>query len=88
MVAFLEACHPLADIDDDSGALMAQDRRKDAFRIGARQRELVGMTDTGRLHFDQHFAFARPFQVHFHDFKRLACGYGNGGACFHIFSPN
>ena len=43
MIALLQRCDARADIDDDSGALMAEDCREDAFRVGPRQGELVGV---------------------------------------------
>src|SRR3546814_6082406 len=56
VIAFLQAFHVGTDVDDDAGALVAEDRREDAFRVGAGQRVLVGMADAGRLDLDQHFA--------------------------------
>jgi hypothetical protein len=64
MIALLHAGHAAADIDHDAGALMAQDRREQAFGIGAGQREFVGMADAGGLDFDQHLALARPLELH------------------------
>ncbi len=40
--------------------------------IGARQRELVGVADAGRLDLDQHLAGLRAFELHGGDFERLA----------------
>ncbi len=37
VVALLDRGHARADIDDDAGAFMAEDRREQAFRIGAGQ---------------------------------------------------
>src|SRR5437764_924881 len=76
-----------ADIDNDASALVAEDRWEEALRIGARQRELVGMTDAGRLDLDQHLAFARAFEVDGCDFKRLAGGKGDSGTGFHEGTP-
>ena len=60
---FFSDGHARADFDDDAGALVAEDRREQAFGIGARERELVGVADAGRLDLDQHFAGLRAFEV-------------------------
>jgi hypothetical protein len=59
MVAGLQRRHAGAHFLNDAGALMAEDRREDAFRVGARAGEFVGVADAGGLDLDQHFAFAR-----------------------------
>ena len=71
------------DIDHDAGALMAEDRREQPFGIGARQRELVGVADAGRLDLDQHLAGLRAFEVDLHDLQRLGLFHGDGGAGLH-----
>lgn len=58
-----------ADIDN-AGALVAEDRREEAFRAGARQGEVIGVADAGRLHLDQHLAGAR-LELYGHDFSGL-----------------
>ena len=88
MIAFFQRGDARADIDHDAGALMAEDGRKQAFRVGARQREFVGMADAGRLDLDQHFAGARAVELDRHDFEWLACLHGNGGAYVHCCSPS
>jgi hypothetical protein len=87
VIALLQRGDAWADIDDDTGAFMAEDGREQAFRIGARQRELVGVADAGRLDLDQHFAGARPVQLNGHDFEWLASLHGNSGAYVHSSSP-
>ena len=57
------AGHAGADLAHDAGAFMAEDRGKQAFRIGARQRVGVGVADAGGLDLDQHFAGLRAFQI-------------------------
>src|SRR6516164_3843440 len=52
VVALCQARDTAPDIDDDAGTFVPQDRRKKPLRIGAGQRELVGMTDPGRLDLD------------------------------------
>ena len=72
VVALFHARHALADIDHHARAFMAEDRRKQSFRIGAGKRELVRMADAGSLHLDQHFAFPRTVEIDLHDLQRLA----------------
>ena len=83
MIAFLDAGHAAADIDHDAGTFMAEDRREQAFGIGAGQREFVGVADAGGLDFDQHLAFARSLELDGRDFKRFAGGESYGGANVH-----
>ena len=63
VVAFLHDGHARPDIDDNAGALMAQNGREQPFRIGAGQREFVGVADTGGLHLDQHLAGLRSVEA-------------------------
>jgi hypothetical protein len=72
-----------ADIDDDAGALMAEDRRKQPLGVGARQGEFVGVADAGRLDLDQHLAGARAVELDGGHFERLAGAEGDGGANIH-----
>ena len=83
MIAFFHRGYAGAHIDDDAGALMAEDRREETFRVGARARELVGVADAGRLDLDQHLARARAFQLHGRHFELFAGGECNGGARVH-----
>ena len=71
MVALLHGGDARADLDHDAGALMAEDRREQALRIGARQREVVGVADAGRLDLDQHLAGRRALQI---DVRRSSSG--------------
>ncbi len=87
MVALLDAGDALADIDDDAGAFMAEDRREEALGIGARQRELIGVADAGRLDLDQHLAVSRTVEVDLHDLQRLSGGDSDSGAGFHQAVP-
>src|SRR4051812_24711143 len=58
-----DARHAGTDLAHDAGTLVAEDRREEPFRVGARQRVVVGVADAGRLHLDQHFAGARALEV-------------------------
>src|SRR5581483_11876323 len=60
---------------------------EDAFRIGAGQRELVGVADAGRLHLDQHFAGLWSVEVDLDDLQRPGLLERNGGSRFHRLSP-
>ena len=83
VVALLHGRHALAHIDDHASTFMAQDCREQAFRIGAREREFVGMANAGGFDFDQHLAIARSLKVNGFNRKRLSGLKGNGGASFH-----
>src|SRR5207249_10462719 len=72
MVALPERGDAGADIDHDAGALMAQDGREDAFRVGARERVVVGVADAGGLDLDQHLAELRALEVNGFYGQRLA----------------
>ncbi len=83
MVALFDGGHARADIDDDAGAFVAEDRGKQSLRVGAREGELVGVADAGRLDLDQHFAGARAVELDGGHFKRFAGAEGDGGANIH-----
>ena len=73
MIALLRALvTPGADIHHDARAFMAEDRRKQPFRIGAGTGEFVGVADAGSLDLDQHLAGLRPFELDVFDDKRFA----------------
>src|SRR5262249_44701489 len=84
VIALLQGRDARPDIDHDARAFMAQDGRKQAFRIGTGQGEFIGVADAGRLHLDQHFPGLRAFQIDILDHKRLAGGNGKGGTNFHL----
>ena len=63
MVAFFQARHTGTNVDHHARALVAKNRRKQTFGIGARARELVGVADAGRLDLDQRFAGFRPVEI-------------------------
>ena len=69
MVALLHALHARADLDDDAGALVPEDRREQPFRIGAREGVFVGVADAGRLDLDQNLAGLRPLEIDLRRFR-------------------
>jgi hypothetical protein len=72
VVAPLHRGHGGPDIDHDAGALMAQDGRKQALGIGARQRERVGVADAGRLDLHQDLAGPGAIQPNRGHLERFA----------------
>jgi hypothetical protein len=72
VIAFLHRGDAAADVHHDAGAFMAENGRKQAFGIGAGQREFVGVADTGGLDLDQHFALARAVELDGGDLERFA----------------
>ena len=77
----------LADLDHHAGALMAQDGREGALRVGPREGELVGVADPGGLDLDHHLAGFRAVEVDLGDLQLLARLEGDRGACSHGFLP-
>ena len=69
VIALLHAGHARPDIDDDAGALMAQDGGEQPFGVGAGERELVGVADAGGLDLDQHLPGLRPVEVDLRDLR-------------------
>ena len=87
MIARFHRRHAGADLTNDPGALMAEDRRENALAVEAVERIGVGMTDARRLDLDQDFAGLRAFQIEFDDFERFFGFERDGGACLHVFLP-
>ena len=87
MIARLHTRHARAHLAHDARPFMAEDGGKEAFRIGARKRERVGVTDAGRSDLDQHFSRMRTFQVDIGDGERFAGFPGDGGFCLHWLAP-
>ena len=71
VIAGLYRRHACADLADDAGALMAEDRGENALAVEAVERIGVGVADAGRLDLDQDFAGLRAFQIELDDFERL-----------------
>src|ERR1700692_645178 len=84
VIALPQRAHARADIDHDTRAFMPENRRENAFRVRARQRVVVGVANAGRLHFDQYFTGARPFEIHFLDRQWRAGFPCNGGFSLHL----
>ena len=78
-----DAGHAGTDVDDDAGALVTEDRGKQALGIGARARELVGVADAGRLDLDQHFAGLRTVELDGFDLERSIRGECDGSLHLH-----
>jgi hypothetical protein len=69
VVTLFHRSHSGAGLDDDTRPLVAKNGREQTFRIGAGQREFIGVTDTGRLDFDQDLAGARTVELNSGDFE-------------------
>ena len=72
MVTFFHRGHAGADLDDDTGALVPENRREQPFRIGAGQSEFVGVADARCLGLNQDLAGARTVELDGGDFKGFA----------------
>ena len=59
-----------AHLGDDRTALVAEDRREQAFRIGSGQGEGVGVTDAGRFDFEKDLSCLRSFEIDGFDRER------------------
>jgi len=64
VIALLEALHARADIHHHACALMPEDGREQAFRIGTAERVLVGVAQARGLDLHQHLAFAGTCELH------------------------
>src|SRR5262249_4158219 len=88
VIAWLERSHAGPDFAHDARPLVTQDRREQTFRVLARERELVGVANTGRLDLDHHLARARTVEIDVGDGEGLARLKGDGGANVHFFLPS
>jgi hypothetical protein len=79
VVAGHEARDARAHVDDDARALVAEDDREQALRIGPRARELVGVADAGGLDLDEDLAGLGPVELDVLDDERLASLVTDGG---------
>src|SRR5271169_761964 len=87
MIPFGEARHPVPDIDDNAGAFVAEDRWKQPLGVGARQGELVGMADAGRLDLDQHLPVLWAVELDRLDRELLSSLVSNSSASLHERLP-
>ena len=72
-----------ADLANDAGALVAEDRRKDSLAVEAVKRVGVGVTDPRRLDLDEDFTGLRSIQIDFDDLERLLGFERDCSACLH-----
>jgi len=66
---------------------MAENGRKQSFRVRARARELIRVADTGRLDLDQNLARLGALQIDLDDLKGFAGCQCYRRARFHISKP-
>src|SRR5690606_4896201 len=86
VIAFANARHARTDINDNAGTFMAENGRKNAFRICTGEGEFISVADAGRLDLDQDLTLAWTLKIHINNFKRLASLECNCGAGFHGLS--
>jgi hypothetical protein len=84
VIAFLHRGHAGADVDNNAGALVAEDRGKEPLGVGARKGELVSVADSRRFDLDKHFAGARAVKLHVGHFQRFAGGEGTAAGNIHV----
>ncbi len=83
MVARLHRRYARADLANDAGALMTQDRRKDSLAVETVKRIGVSVTGPCRLYFDKDFTGLRSIQINFNDLEGLLGFERDCGACLH-----
>src|SRR5260221_10235942 len=83
MIAFTQAGDAGPYVDDDPGAFVAEYRRKQALRIGARSRKLIRVANPAGLDFHQDFARSGTVQINGDDFQRFTGSDGDGGFGLH-----
>ena len=84
MVAGFETGHTCTDFSDYAGTLVAENGRKNALRIVARQRIKIGMANACRLDLYQYFPSARALKLYGFDAKRGTCLVSDGCAHIHL----
>jgi len=84
VIARLEASYAFAHFNDNASAFVAQNDRKEAFRVITGQGEGICMANTRVGDLDQHFACARWFDVDLYDLKRFTCFEGYCSTRFHM----
>ena len=83
MVAFLQRGDAWPHLDNDPCALVPQNRRENAFRVGTRERVIVGVANARGLDLDQHFAGLGALKVDGFNGQRGARFPGNCSFRFH-----
>ena len=81
MIARFHRRYARADLANDAGALVAEDRRKDSLAVETVERIGVGVTDPRRLYLDEDFTGLRSVQIHFRDLEWLLC-FGRDGSAW------
>jgi len=87
VVALGDARHAASDIDDDAGAFVAEDRRKQALRIRPGEREFVGVADPGRLDLDKNLAVLGTVELNLLESQRLSGFERDSSASLHKRLP-
>src|SRR5437899_12918831 len=83
MIARLDRRYARADVANDAGALVTEDRGKDSLTVETVKRIGVGVTDPCRLYFDEDLTGLRPIQINLDDLERLFGFERDCGACLH-----
>jgi hypothetical protein len=86
VIALLDRRDARADIDDDTRALVAENDRKQPFRVRARARELVRVADPCRADLDEHFTGLGAVEVHGFDDERFSGLVADGGTSLHVIA--
>src|SRR5262245_28870632 len=86
VVADLQRLHTGAGFYDDTGPFVTQHSWEEAFGIGARQREFIGVTHAGRFDLDHHLPFLGTVELNGFDRQWLAGFERNGCTYVHVFS--
>jgi hypothetical protein len=83
MVVWSKLADSLANFDDDTHSLMAQDKRHWLWYLSIAHMQ-IAMTDTGCLHSYQDFSPARWIERDFFNDRRLSCFIQHSGSGFHM----
>ena len=87
MIVSLKRKYAGADIDDDTSALMPQNRRKNPFRVSPGKSVVISMTNPGCFDFNQNFTGFWTRKIHFFN-RQWGTGLpGNSSSRFHQNSP-
>ena len=83
MITRLQAGHTWADLDHNTCALVPQNGWKQAFGVGTRQGEFIGVANASCFDLNQNLSGFGAFKVYIHHFQRFTGLNGNGGAGTH-----